>query len=450
MATRRQGISARSAWRAIAFAMMLIVVLMAVALPVWKIGPAPVRVVIVFAFLALLAAFQTQAVINAIVKHRNLLWLMLGTAVIGTVISVINRGDLETVSRQVIEIHLQSAINLVIAAVLADACGGRAASRAFLIVIGITAIVAIAQYFDLQWSWDLRGAIGALQGEVFEAYGFFDDRRPMGVSYSPIVFGTQLCLGLAAFTLIRERERLLIGRRKAFDPTVAIAALAFLVVCFFSGNRSPILGGLIFLSIYAARRQTLTFAILGPVAAVLALLFLPDIMGKLGETGSRVASVDDKSAASRVALSYYGLLLFLDRPWGYGLDFDPRAYWTEYWPIIRNMPSASAVKVFPLHNYILNMLNFYGLPLFLLSPVLLKVWREHRWMLVFFIPYIVHILFHNTGPLWNDSYIWFVIAIARADTLAPPLSPAVLANRQARGVASPEVGDTAIGGLPRA
>ena len=46
----------------------------------------------------------------------------------------------------------------------------------------------------------------------------------------------------------------------------------------------------------------------------------------------------------------------------------------------------------------------------------------------FFLPYAVHILFHNSGPFYSDTIIWFVIAAigvataqhAPASSFAPP------------------------------
>jgi len=53
--------------------------------------------------------------------------------------------------------------------------------------------------------------------------------------------------------------------------------------------------------------------------------------------------------------------------------------------------------------------------------------------LIFFIPYIIHILFHNYGPFFNDNVIWFVVAAIAAANVDQDV------RREAvhRGVASP-------------
>jgi hypothetical protein len=111
-----------------------------------------------------------------------------------------------------------------------------------------------------------------------------------------------------------------------------------------------------------------------------------------------------------MSLFTFGLILFRDNPLGYGLEFSPVDHWTDYWHYLYTLPSAVVVQTRELHNYALNMLNTYGIGLLLLLPTAFGLLRRGKASLIFFVPYIVHIAFHNSGPLWNDMIIWFVIA----------------------------------------
>ncbi len=63
-----------------------------------------------------------------------------------------------------------------------------------------------------------------------------------------------------------------------------------------------------------------------------------------------------------------------------------------------------------LHNYVLSMINIYGVGILILVPLAIKLLIRTSVYLIFFIPYAVHILFHNSGPFYSDTIIWFVIA----------------------------------------
>ena len=74
------------------------------------------------------------------------------------------------------------------------------------------------------------------------------------------------------------------------------------------------------------------------------------------------------------------------------------------------MAAPSGVRENDLHNYVVNMVNIYGIGILLLTPIIARLLGQSKSSLIFFIPYLVHILFHNSGPFYNDNVIWFVIA----------------------------------------
>jgi len=394
------------------FALLLVA---SIALTVWKIGPAPVRALIAIALLAIIGAKHIDVLRLSTRRSRPLLLLGLAMAVLGTVVSVFNGTSFAVILSQLIEIHVQAAINIVLGGAVIMICGRKAVLQCILFAVGLSSLFAIAQAVGFEPAWTLRGLIGNLQGEVFEKYGFFYDRRPMGLSLSPILLATQLCLAFAAVGVYYERKirpvQYAAVQGKVFENGVLIALVLFIIVCFVSGNRSPILGALVFFGIYTIFRRPKYFIILAPFAVVLAVWILPQVISLAADTGSRVVQTGDASSEGRATLIYYGLLLFKGHPFGFGFDFDPTRYWQTYWSDVQDMPNPGAIIVYPLHNYALMMLCFYGFPLLFFLPTIFKMLWQQRTLLVYFVPYVIHIAFHNTGPFWNDFMIWFVTAL---------------------------------------
>ncbi len=394
-------------------------VLMTIALPLLSVAGFPVRSLIILTLTILIALARQDVSFRVIRRERWMIFLLIGLGTLGGLVSSFNPATpTPDIIRSILEIHVQSIVNLLLAVFVVEICGVGLTLTMFIGAIGLSALFAVLQFIDVSVAWDARQLLANVQHEVFEAYGFFHDKRPMGLSYSPITLATQVCLVFAAYTATRERLRSTRGR-KPFDPAIVMAVLAFIVTCFASGNRSPILGALIFLTFYTLRRPQLIVVSL-PVLIVCGFVLLPAFFDTLQRSGSRVASVDDDSAAGRLTLSYYGLLLFLDRPFGYGLGFDPTLYWSKYWADLVDMPNPFNVQVYPLHNYVLSMLNFYGIGIFFLAPLFWKALKPYARYAIFFIPYVVHILFHNAGIFWNDPVIWFMLPLLVSMNMPAP------------------------------
>ena len=97
------------------------------------------------------------------------------------------------------------------------------------------------------------------------------------------------------------------------------------------------------------------------------------------------------------------------------------------------MQAPRGVRENALHNYLVSMLNIYGIGLLLFAPIVTKLLWNSRGSLIFFIPYLVHIFFHNSGPFFNDNVIWFVIAAVAAtgqDREEAPTAPRELIGSQ--------------------
>lgn len=405
------------------FALLLVA---SVALTVWKIGPVPVRALIAMGLLFVIGARNFSILRASAARSRPLLLFGLALALLGTIVSAFNRTPFPTILGQLVEIHAQAAINIVLGCAVVLICGRKAVLQCILLAVGLSSLFALLQAVGFEPAWTLRGIIGTIQGEVFEKYGFFYDRRPMGLSLSPILLATQVCLAFAAVGVFYERKLrpTIEGVQTAkpgtvFENGVLISLLLFVVICFFSGNRSPILGAVIFFIVYTLLRRPKYFILALPFAVALGVWVLPQVLNLAADTGSRVLQTGDASSEGRGTLTYYGMLLLKNQPFGYGFDFDPTRYWQIYWSDLQHLPYPGTVIVYPLHNYALMMLCFYGFPLLFFLPFIWRMLWPNRALLVFFIPYIIHIAFHNTGPFWNDFMIWFVTALGTTAVAKP-------------------------------
>lgn len=404
---------------AIAFAALLTAT---IALNAFRIGGFPIRGLATVGALAVSFLFFFDVAKKVLAKNLLLLGLAAGFASLGVFVSLVNGAPASAILRSVAEVHLQAAATIMVAAILAQVAGARVSAMVIVAVVGVSAVVAVAQMMDISSAWTLRRTLGPLPTEEIEGLNLLE-RRPVGLSYSPIQFSTHLCLAFAVFLAVRNRLRSKLG---GADPLVVPALLALIAACIASATRSPILGGFVFIAAYAIQRRTSWLPLFLILAAVAAYFVWPLLMGVVETNAPRVVRTDDNSAAARSTLVYYGLRLFADNPLGYGLTFAPMTLWQSYWSDLYMMQAPQGTRENDLHNYLINMLNIYGVGLLLLAPMIVKLLWNSRASLIFFIPYLVHIFFHNAGPFYNDNVIWFVVgAIAAANAASDvPAEPA--------------------------
>lgn len=392
--------------RVVFFGLYVVFVFLSVAFVLLSVGPLPVRGLYGVALGALLALSHPTAFGTALRKHVNLLLVILAFAVLGAVAGFLQGEAASVTGRQLMEIHVQAAVNLLVAATILEVCGPKALVKAFLGIIVLTSLVAIAQGLGIGAAWRLRALFGSTPpGDVLENGG-----RALGFSLTKVVLGTQVCLAFAMLYMYRQYSAPA-GGRKGLDPVIVCGALAFVAVCVACGNRSPLLGMAIFLLLYATMR-------LGPMALVFGLLiaavipFVPDILAGMQGNEVRAIRVGDKSSSGRWPLMVYGWRLFVDQPFGYGLGFDPTLYWTKHWTALADIYHADIIQTTPLHNHALNTLNKYGMGSIFAGVFVAFLSLRHRQVLLGFIPYVMHVLFHNEGPMGSDFLIWLVLPLS--------------------------------------
>ncbi len=286
------------------------------------------------------------------------------------------------------------------------------------LVVGIalpSALVGIMQGLDVQFAWKLQSVLASIQNKEIsdEIQSQITEAllRPPGLSLYAIP-QTYMLLGALALNLY-----LVLQNR--YSPRFQMVALVVAVILaggiFASETRSAmgaalLMPALIYLFLFPARVIPAAglLVLLGGVAFVL----LADKAGM----DSRLVSLDDASAAGRSTLYKYGTELFLQRPFGYGFNFDTVEYAVEYFVNDNNIfhyePSEKAHFIVPVHNSILNLVHTFGF-----SGVLLLVYYVYKlvgrgwYRAVFILGAFVNSIFHNAGILSNDLFMDMVIAV---------------------------------------
>jgi hypothetical protein len=391
---------------AIVATLFFVAVLLTIGTMVWNLAGVPVRGVAAVVALLTAAAVDPRAAAIALRRQTGLLLLILGVGLLGIVISLLNAMPPADLLQQVMEIFIQSAVFLLLGAIVAEICGGGLVVLLFVAAVGLSALFAVLQFAGVEAAWSLRDAIASFTNEVVR----YDRTRAPGLANTAIALATHLTLALAVVLVWRQRVNEAAGAPRKFDPLVLPSVGVFCLVCLASGNRSPIVGAAIFLALYSAIRAPRLFVLVVPFA-LLSIPLAGLIFESLQETGLRAFVTGDKSSEGRETLMAYGAQLFQDRPIGYGLGFNPTLYWGDHMELLLRMDNPQPALLFELHNYILTMLNCYGIGILLfVLPAMIMI-RRHSTSILPFLPYVIHILFHNYGPLAkNDTLVFLALA----------------------------------------
>lgn len=400
-----------SAFQAVLLGLFALDLFLSIAMTGWSVGGLPVRTLAVFAILGLITIFALSATREALSRHWAVLLIIAYLAFISALVSAVAGTDPAIIIRQIIELNVQAAVGLVVGYGLIRLCGAQSVGIIFTAMVGLSLCFAVLQFLHIGIGWGVFDFFSRFETRAVSDDEFYDIHdRAMGLSYSPVILGEQLCLAFAvvlALLILRDGD-LRMFRRLDWRVLAAAAVLAF--GCLVSGNRSPLLGLMVFMAIY-----TLTVRpAIGIAVALVVLVALPVLQGFLdsaAESGLRIANTDNSSAEGRSVLTAYGLQLFISNPLGYGLNFDSTAYWQYYWTEFRDFENAGAIAQHALHNYYLMILNKTGIFSLVVIPfVAWMMWRR-RFAAMLFVPYLVHANYHNDGPLMGDFLIWYMLPI---------------------------------------
>jgi hypothetical protein len=393
----------------------------------------PVRALFAFAIAGLVGLARPVLVLQIWREFRFVFLLIFAMALIGYFASAVSGTGHGQIARKLIEIHFQAFVGVLVGAMTYHLCGARKMIWIFGIVVGLSTAVALLQFLDVAAAWEWRSTLGAMQPLEIIDDGSTDPflDRAMGLSFSPIHIATQLSLLFACmivFMMSDKGEDAVFGR---VNMQVLVITAVFILTSVISGNRSPLLGYVLFLAVYVWKSNA-KMAIIFAMAGIVTIPILEQLPTILQELGLRVGNTEDGSAQGRLVLQYYGLLLFLGHPYGYGLGFESTRHWPQYWDYVKNFENADAVTMHALHNYYLLVLNKYGFLVLGVAAVVLWKLLGHRSKLVAFIPYMVHIFYHNDGPFQSDFIFWYLLPIVALLPTSPVAVPVAALPATAR------------------
>ena len=397
--------------RKLAAAALLLLIVLNIVFISWSVATIPVRGMAAVALLGVYGVIYPSELEQACKRHLLVFALAAALAALGTFVSLVNGESPGIIIRALMEVQIQVIAYLVLATMLVTIAGTPAAVLIICGVIATSAVMALLQSMNLSFAWAIRDALGSgLRGAVAGALSDEGEVRTAGLSYSPIQLATQLCLAFGLAASNWEHRRTVGLKQPTADPAILLMLAAMCIGAIICATRSPVLGAVVFFAVYALRRKGSWLMVLAMLGGAMLYLLWPMVMEVLQSSQPRMLRTNDNSATGRESLFTYGVYLFRDNPLGFGFGFNPVEHWTRYWHELYTLGSPAVVKVSELHNYMLNMLNTYGIGLLLVMPLVAKLLYRARYSIIFFIPYIVHTAFHNTGPFWNDMVFWFVVA----------------------------------------
>ncbi|MCL4679390.1 MAG: O-antigen ligase family protein [Alphaproteobacteria bacterium] len=396
----------------ILFGMTVVYFFLSIALVRFMVGGLPVRSLFGVLIFCAVYAIRPALLLRALADNWRLLLLIAYAAFLGLMVSLFNDATMGDTLRQLLEIHFQAALCLLTGYGLLHLMGARRLVYAFLIIACLSGVLAIMQSVHFDPAWVVREKLQLFQEYDAEALFLSKRMRAMGFSFSPVHLGTQICLGFAAVFLLYSAYNN--NRELPVAMKIGLWLFIMLFIALVSGNRSPILGFAVFAGVYAFYVR--------PAYATLAALFLLPFFGLayisfvenidfFADTEVRALRVGDKSSEGREALRAFGGLLFMDRPFGYGLLFNSLLHVEPFWPELQHYENAETVWGNAVHNYYLLIALKYGV--LFIPAVVYSIYRIIRnfGIILGFIPYAIHIYFHNDGPLQSDFMIWFFLPL---------------------------------------
>lgn len=275
----------------------------------------------------------------------------------------------------------------------------------FLIPSIVTSLVAILQYLQMDFFWEIRSYLQQFspKDKGIEAI-LISRHRPVGFAYFFITLSYQLLIGLMAALYYYSYRKSL----KLFKGSLVIIIWCALLV---SLTRSAILGILLAVFVLYIKDKKITvnkiFLLFGFVClAVYTLLFSRDII--------------DLSTLNRIYLAMLGWYVYLDN-WFLGIGLDTYTNYTKFY--FRYLPENVSEDVYrqSSHNSYLNALILFGS--FILIPFIALYAMLYRYINIikkfdrgiaivlwlYFISYSVHVFFHNAGIFFYDHLVWLII-----------------------------------------
>ena len=363
--------------------------------------------------LILLAGFlvivhQKEVLTEVTLLNRVYALLML----LGVLISILNNVSVGGIISGELKL-LQSYLVVLTSYYIVKNLGFKYLAAGFLILVLPSAIVGIFQGLEVNKAWLLHEMLTTLQNkeisddiqsQIQEALS-----RPPGLALYAIP-QTYMLLTAVVFSSYFVLSQQMETRHQVLLLLVNV----LLIGGIFASETRSAMGAAVFtlFIVYVYRFRSITLMLAGLLGiAVLVMYFI-----KTGDASleSRLVSLDDQSAQGRKTLYKYGTELFLQKPWGYGFNFDTVEYAPDFFINAQNIfsygPHEKAQYIVPVHNSLLNLVHafgFFGLLIF--CYYLYRLLDGYWYRYVFLLGALMNSAFHNAGILSGDLFMDMVI-----------------------------------------
>jgi len=366
-------------------------------------------------FLILLAGGLVFLLDNSVatrLRPVNLIYVLL--AILGLVVSLANNVGVGGIVSGEMRL-LQSYLLIMVSYFILEQHGFRTLA---LVILGLalpSALIGIMQGFGVHIAWDFHAMLQEMQNkeisdEMRTQMNEVLDRPPGLTLYAiPQTYMLLSAMAINLYLIIKNPAEQHIQWLGLWVCVVLAGGI------FASETRSAmgaalVMPGLVYLLLFPAR--VIPMAGLAMLLGGIAYL----LMSGSADVDSRLVNLDDASAAGRSTLYKYGIELFLQKPFGYGFDFNTVEYAVEYFVNERNIFNYELLEkaqyIVPVHNSILNLMHTYGFAgLLLLGYYLYRLVKGSWYRMVFIVATLVNSLFHNAGILSNDLFMDIVIAV---------------------------------------
>lgn len=346
-------------------------------------------------------------------RKVNIVYAIL--AIVGLLVSIANQVTLGNIVNGELKL-LQSYLMVLSSYYIIDKFGFKTLGIIFLIVAGLSAVIGVLQWIDLQISWRIYDFVSALQNkeqsdEIQAQIEEVVNRSPGLSLYAiPQTYMLISAIIINSYFVLKYRDDV------KLQMLLIMTGGLMLMGIFATETRSALGAGLVIMGlVYLKGFPTKTIILMWPVIIIGAMFYLISAGGQ-SDSESRMMSLDDASAAGRMTLYKYGTELFIRQPFGYGFNFDTVEYATEYFVNQYNLfdysPEEKAQYIVPVHNSILNLVHTYGFIGLLMLFYYVWMLIDGLWYrVVFLVGTFLNSVFHNSGILMNDLFMDLVIAV---------------------------------------
>lgn len=277
----------------------------------------------------------------------------------------------------------------------------------FILLLLISTIVAILQYFKIDFFWWIRLALNTsdLSVDPRMASFFIVRDHPMGLAYFSVPYSYQMLIGFAAMLscLIAEKSK------RTFYSSI-IFGIGLILTFSKSAIGAMFIGLLTVQRNFINKSKNVIFLFVIIVSTILYWLLAS-------------SNIRNNLSLDRLTHIHTGLNVILDNPYGIGWQ-DYAIFSSPYFQQFNS--SALFLQQETVHNaYLLPIIKFgliTILPVFIL--IILTVRRIKKikesnlefwnFFAFYFTAYAFHIFFHNSGPFSGDQLFWVMFAYMTA------------------------------------